>query len=192
MQEVFSKSNENTKSQGVVFEEFFNKHYQTFCCFAYSFVKDKEASEDIVQERFAKLWQQSIDFSHPLQVKSWMYKAVRNASLDWLKSQTTISKKHNGLAYLNSLETEDFKLQQIIRAEVLEEIFAVIDTLPPGCKRTFTMFYLEGKSLQKISKELNLSINTIKSQKAKGLSVLRQKLPPLSFLIALAFFENFN
>ena len=170
-----------------IFESLFNKHYQTLCSFAYGFVKNEQAAEDIVQDRFIKLWQQEIEFTHTQQVKSWLYTAVRNASLDWLRQQQRLQNKYNGHAYLQNMETETFKLQQMIRAEVLEEIYTVIDTLPPACHKVFTMFYLEGKNLRKIAEELNLSINTIKSHKAKGLAILRQKLPPIAFSMALMY-----
>ncbi len=70
----------------------------------------------------------------------------------------------------------EYKLQEMIRAEVMEEIYRGIETLPAGCRKVFAMFYLEGKSLNSIAQELGISIHTVKNQKSKALATLRGKI----------------
>jgi RNA polymerase sigma factor (sigma-70 family) len=67
----------------------------------------------------------------------------------------------------------------------LREIYKAINTLPAQCRRIFKMLYIQGKSIKEISTELEISASTIRTQKSRGLAVLKQKVKffPLLFLI---------
>lgn len=168
------------------FESIFHEFYPLLCRFATGFITDTAAVEDIVQNSFTKLWHNPLNGNHPVQVKVWLYRVVRNACLDWLKKEKVAQRKHQGQAYFLALESEGYKLQEMIRAEVMEEIYRGIETLPPACRKVFEMFYFEGKSLNGIADELGLSVHTIKNQKSKALSTLRGKISLSSYLIILA------
>jgi RNA polymerase sigma-70 factor (ECF subfamily) len=64
----------------------------------------------------------------------------------------------------------------MIESELYHEIFIAINTLPPKCSQIFKMLYIEGKDYLQIARELNLSINTVRNQKARGILLLRQRL----------------
>jgi len=59
----------------------------------------------------------------------------------------------------------------------------MLNTLPPKCRQIFKMLYVQGKSYEEISQELNLSINNIRNQKARGLMLLKQRIALTIFSI---------
>ena len=84
---------------------------------------------------------------------------------------------------------EDYFLCQQIRADVVAELFDAIDELPDRCKEIFKRSYVDGQEERKIAEELNISLNTIKTQKQRAKSYLRGRLGDL-FVYAGMFFPG--
>ena len=112
-----------------------------------------------------------------------MYITVRNACLNYLKQAKRDSLNQKQLAYLTG-EKEEFVLNEMIRAEVLKEIMNEINNLPEQCGKVLKLGYLEGLRNQEIAKLMNISVHTVKNQKARAIQLLRVKLPDRN-LVAL-------
>lgn len=67
--------------------------------------------------------------------------------------------------------------------------FDAIDELPDRCKEIFKRSYVDGQEERKIAEELNISLNTIKTQKQRAKSYLRGRLGDL-FVYAGMFFPG--
>jgi RNA polymerase sigma-70 factor (ECF subfamily) len=89
---------------------------------------------------------------------------------------------------LNDNKEEDIirDEEDTIRAEFYAEIHNAIKTLPPECRKIFTMLYIEGKTVRETADELGLARSTIKTQKARGLAMLRKKIRPYLYCILVA------
>ena len=61
-----------------------------------------------------------------------------------------------------------------------------VDSLPPRQRDVFLKL-IEGKRLREIAKEMNVSFETVKTQKARGLDTLRKQMNPdvLLWLMAI-------
>ncbi|HKJ43262.1 MAG TPA: sigma-70 family RNA polymerase sigma factor, partial [Sunxiuqinia sp.] len=71
------------------FETLFKKYYNSLCHFSMKYVQDDFIAEDVVQEVFTKIWEDKRKIKIQGSVKSYLYTAVRNRSLNKLKSETT-------------------------------------------------------------------------------------------------------
>ena len=71
----------------------------------------------------------------------------------------------------------------VLKAEVWGEVYRAIASLPEGCRNVFKLSYLEGLKNQEIADELKISINTVKTQKARALELLKLRLKPEAFLL---------
>jgi len=167
-------------------------YYNPLCLFADRLLKDPVVAEDIVVESFTKLWHRRCDFEHVQNIKAFLYIAVRNASLNYLKQlkRETLSKKQ--LTYLSN-EKEDFILNEIIRAEVLQEIMQEIERLPEQCGKVLKMGYLEGLKNQEIADLLHISVHTVKNQKARAIQLLKIRLRDrdlMAFLFLCSLFTT--
>jgi RNA polymerase sigma-70 factor (family 1) len=167
------------------FNYFFNLLYPALTYYAFRILNDKFAAEDVVGESFVKIWERHSTFSHPKVIKSWMYTTVRNGCLNKLQQQQRTQAQQQLLARQLEDNHETYVLHEIIRAEVLRELYQNIETLPTACRQIFKMLYIQGKSVREIAEELELSISTIKNQKARGLALLRKRFPEFSIVFIL-------
>jgi RNA polymerase sigma-70 factor (family 1) len=165
------------------FEVFFKAHYQRLCFFAQTFLDDKEAAEDIVQESFLKYFDRQNNFESAIAALAFLYTTIRNACFNHLR-HLKIEKRFRQ-THSESADEEAFTLQTIIRSEALGEINRAIEALPNGCRTIFRLGYVEELKNQEIADFLHVSINTVKTQKARALQLLRLKLKQANFLILL-------
>lgn len=161
------------------FNYFFTTLYPALLYYSFRITDDKYASEEIVGDSFIKIWQRYNAFNHAKVIRSWLYTTVRHASIDWVKSQQrTRSIERN---FSSQAETCEMPVQyEIIHTEVLREIFNAIQVLPTRCQEVFKLLFIEGKTLRETAQLLGVSINTIKNQRARGLKLLKKRMPHLA------------
>lgn len=163
------------------FNFFFRLHYKALCLYSFRITGNQEVAEEMVQDAFIRLWERHENFNHPIVLKSFLYTVCRNGSLNWLRSQKRETLNIKQLAYISS-EIEPDMQHNMIAAETYAEIYRAINMLPPQCKKIFRMLFFEGKNFRQVAKELNLSVSTVRNQKARALMLLKQKVP-LNLLI---------
>jgi len=170
---------------GLAEKDLFDKHYKGMCYFAYTLVGDYTLAEDFVQDAFIAYFGKKEQISSQESiVKSYLYSSVKNSIFNWQRRNRVQEKywEKTGFTELDDIDIDN----AIIEAEVMEEIDKIIKELPDACRMIFQLSYLEGLSNQQIADELNLSINTIKTQKRRGLQHLRSRLSPEYFLILIS------
>ena len=157
------------------FNFFYKEYYDTLCYYSFQIIKDEQEADGIVVQAFMKLWERHSQFDNLASIRSFLYKATRNASLNWIRKEKNENKKAVDFAYLNQ-ENENTIADKMIELEFYREIFATLRSLPPNCRKIFEMIYLHGKSFEQISQELNLTESTIRSQKARALMLIRRRI----------------
>ena len=171
------------------FEILFNDHYSRLCAYAYNFLKEQEGSEEVVQEVFFKLWVNRTDIVIQTSMESYLYRSVRNASLNLIKHINIREKykQHNQEAITYS-EQED---RDPVNASELElKIRSSIDQLPEQRKKIFILSRYEQLKYKEIAEQLGISVKTVENQMGKALKFLRTELAEYLPLIAL-FFHHF-
>ncbi|MDN3669492.1 RNA polymerase sigma-70 factor [Echinicola jeungdonensis] len=165
-----------------VFKALFHDYYPGLLKFAEGFVFDKEVCEDIVQNIFVYIWEQAEYLNITTSFKSYLYKAVKNRCLNYLRS-LKIEDKHNLLYLEASLNESPVDWED---SEIPQKIEMAIEGLPPKMAEIFRLKYMEEKSLREIATQLDVSENTIKTQllraKDKLRGILRESLDLNFFL----------
>lgn len=156
-----------------VFERIYRTYYAALRFFATKYVGDEE-SEDIVESLFLRLWKQKKVLTTEMHLKAFLYQAIRNACLDFIKIQGRIQKRH-GL-WLGQCEgIEQDYLHDLIHTEVLAELYRAIHNLPSQCKHVIQLGFVEGLSNEEIAQTLGLSVQTVKNHKVRALKILKQQ-----------------
>lgn len=155
------------------FKYIFDIHFNSLCAFAKRYLSDVSQAEDVVQESFIGLWEKREDFNHINAAKAFLYTSVRNKCLNILKHKTVIIKHEEEL--ILQLESDQFFTEHIIEEETFNKLLFEINLLPQSCKE-ITMLALNGLKNSEIAEELNISINTVKTQKKIAFSKLRHKM----------------
>ncbi len=151
----------------------FYQYHTALCIFAEKLVQDRTEAEDIVEDVFIKLWQKEPDFSQYKNIKAVLYLTVKNACLDHIKKRRRDNEKLNGFTYTLQQETESFILLEIVRAEVLRNLYAALENLPVERRNVMQLIYVEGWESNKVAEHLDISIHTVKKHRLRGIKDLR-------------------
>ncbi len=163
------------KGEEQAFSRVFFWHYKPLCLFAAKFVPDLEDAKDIVSAVMLKLWENRPDFESLRQLKAYLYQAVHNGCANFRSAASHAGERQ--LEFTQRQETlQASYLHEITRAEAMMQLYRAIDALPEQAGKIINMTYLQEKSNQEAADALNLSVNTVKFQKRRGLALLRQLL----------------
>jgi len=172
-------SKKNTIAYPKDFEKIFTTYYKSLCLFANSYIKNMTTAEDIVEDAFIKLWEKRNEIHHEQAIYAWLCTTTRNHALNVLRSQKNIAIKKENVLLTSSPEDKADQLDRMMRAELVTELHRLIHELPPQCSKVLSKLYIDDKSVAETAAELELSVNTVKSHKARGVELLRHKLRPL-------------
>lgn len=160
------------------FEHLFMSLYPGMCSIADRYLNDEIQSKDIVQEAFIKLWGKREEFQDIVSVKSYLYTAVRNLCLNYIRDHR---KTMEIPGVLPDRAEPDFK-SLIIEEEAIRALYAAIDRLPAQTSRVIRMS-LKGLKNQAIAEELGISVNSVKTLKYNALHTLRKELQGSAWLL---------
>ncbi|MGK6352576.1 RNA polymerase sigma-70 factor [Parapedobacter sp. DT-150] len=163
----------------------FERYYTRLCDFARRFLGDVDAVEDVVQDVFVAYIERSASTSNrPESIRSYLYQSVKNACLNRLRSNKVAERYESN--HESPVIEERHALTAMIHAEVIGEIHQALRQLPEGCRMVIRLGFFEGLNNPQIAHELNISVNTVKSQKQRAVSLLRAYLSPQALSILLS------
>ena len=156
-------------------KEVYEEHFTALKYFAMRYVKDEEVACDLLQDVFVKLWEKGDRFENEMQLKTYLYRVVRNHCLTYIRDTHRKEKRMEGFEVE---ETEESFVHQMIEAEIYALINDIFEELPDACRNVY-MKSLEGKSHKEIAEELHIAITTIKKHKTNANNYLRGRLKDL-------------
>lgn len=170
------------------FEEVFNRYWSKVYGMAYSRVRSREASEEIVQSLFICLWDKRASLAIN-NLSFYLTTAVRNRAYDFIESQLVRKKYWDYYKRFIPQQAQTTE-QDVVFNELVKAIEEKLELLPEKSKRVFMLNRMEGRSIQEIATILNLSEKAIQYHLTKSTKELRVHLKDymVSVVICLQLF----
>lgn len=157
------------------FEMIFRTYYQPLCRHAYSFLKDKEEAEEVVQAAFINFWEKRSSLAIETSLKSYLYRMIRNSCFNVIKHEKV--KQQHVAHELAVMEVSHESVSQNVQANELEiKIADAMKTLPEQCRLVFQLSRFEELKYQEIADQLQISIKTVENHMGKALKLMRVQL----------------
>lgn len=180
-----------------VYRQLFFKYHGRLVLYSNKFLNDIELSRDVVQEVFFQLWKNPDLLLTDYSIKSYLFKAVKNGSLNNLRHLKVIHNSGDNLTYdpnktdYNAFNEDDDPLSTLLEFELLEKVEKIIDNLPEKCRLVFKLSRQEQLKNKEIAEELGISVKMVEKQMSKALKVFRKELAEylLSVVIILSTFS---
>ena len=172
------------ESLGMLYRHF----YKALAGYALQLVGEEAVAEDMVQEVMAATWQQRRTFRTEGLLKAYLFNAVRNECINHLRHAQVQQRHITNIEqhYREMHTTADGELTEH-KEELYRQLFMAIDHMPQKQREVFLQI-MEGKKNNEIANALQVSINTVKKMRQRGMDRLRQMLNPeaIALLISLA------
>lgn len=174
------------------FEEIYKFYCDRLFYFAQSYLGNKEASEETVQDIFVKIWEIRKSLDPEKSFGSFLFTVTKNDILNKFK------KRKHEKAYAEHLrhhmETVHNKTEiDIYLNETKQIIDKAVASMPPQRQKIFILSRENGLSYKEIAEQLNIGEKTIETHIRLALKNVRKALSsgeiilPLFFTLSLSF-----
>jgi len=128
---------------------------------AYSFLRDREAAEDVTQEVFIKVWRALSGFDGRASLSTWIYTIARNTSLSALRAR----RPQSSLSDPEVMEAVE-AIDPVPSADVMVDratVLRLVDQLPAKQRQVIMLFYMEAQSHEEVAAMLAMPVGTVKT-----------------------------
>lgn len=157
------------------FEILFKKYYQLLTRFAWRYVKSNAVAEEIVQEVFTELWAGKENWYVSGSLRPFLYKAVKNNCLNYLKHQK-IKHQYDAEWVDETIYPEKPVYDECREQEIRTAIRDAVEELPIRSKMTYKLHRHDGLTYSEIAEVMDVSVKTVESQMSRTLKILRKRL----------------
>lgn len=161
------------------------RHTRSIYSVAYRMTGNQQDAEEILQETFLRAYRSLHRFELRSSFATWLYRIAVNRALDFLKAK----KMTDAYQIADQAEENERAVQvpstnpgperQLLSSEARQKIAHAMGQLTPAERAAFTMRHMEGRSIEEISKTLNVRASAAKNSIFRAVQKVRQELEPL-------------
>lgn len=139
-------------------------------CLRYS--NNYNDAQDILQEGFVKIFHKIEQFSNKGAFEGWMRRIMVNTALEKYRSRLNHVIPEENMSKYDDVEQYDNINEELTHKELLK----LVQELSPKYRVVFNLYAIEGYSHKEISKQLNITEGTSKSNLSRARAILQEKV----------------
>lgn len=157
------------------FKELFWQYYDCLLYFSNSFVKCKEAAEEIVEDVFVSVWNKRKTLPGISNLRTYLYVATKNLSINHLQRSGYPFEDLDQLdVYLISPAPSPEHI--IIASEMQQAINKAVGELPPRCRIIYKLVKEDGLRYKEVADILQISPRTVENHIATALRKIAKEI----------------
>lgn len=163
---------QDRKAQRMLYEQYGGKLF----AITLRYMKNREEAEDVVQEVWIRIFSHLGSFRFDCPLEAWLKRIAINTSIRALQKQP----QWKGFQDTDGLEIAVSHEMSALDQLTVEELRAVIQQLPDGCRTVFNLYAVEGYKHHEIATLLGISEGTSKSQYFRAKALLQKEVKSIS------------
>ncbi len=157
------------------FRKIYDEYHRRLYGIAFKYLKSKELAEDAVHDVFVKLWNHRKELDEKGSLKGFLFTSVKNHVLNMIRDHKKEVQKNQKYATLKPVKKNNTEAD--ITLQNYKRVFeAGLQELPKGKRKIFNMKMEHDVSNKDIAQELDISVNTVKSQYYKASQFIKDHL----------------
>ena len=157
------------------FESLFRSSYVSLVRYAKTLLKDQDASEEIVQDLFFRIWQDRGKIKIESSLNGYLFRSVHNRCLHFIE-HSRIVEKHAEEMLFRQPESSESPSDILNYKELQAKIATILEKLPERCGQIFYMNRFEGLKYNEIAEKLSVSVKTVEANMGRALKEFRKEL----------------
>lgn len=153
------------------FKEIYARYWRKLFSAAFKRLKNKDLSEEIVQELFTNLWVKRHSLHLENGVAAYLYTSVSHYVIDYYRKELVREKYRQQFKVIHN-DMDNSTEESILLKDLTETIESEISQLPDKCRSVFELSRKEHKSNKEIALYLGISEKTVENHLTKALKKL--------------------
>ncbi len=158
------------------FRELFDEYHRQLYGVAFTYLHNKELSEDAVQDVFIKLWNGRAKLDPYRSIEGFLFTIMKNHVLTMIRSDKRRIQKKITYGFQKSARDVNLVEEAIIFSESEEIFLRALEELPAGKREVFRLRSQDGFTVRQVAKKLKIKENTVKSQYYEASKFIREYL----------------
>ncbi len=142
--------------------------------YIFRLVGEYALAEDILQEVFIIIYRKIRWLENPNLFRAWCYRIASRETFKHLKKEKRWSEQLRDEEILEKVPVKTS--EEIYEPELIEKLPTLMSEVSPASRAVLILHYLDETPLSEVAEILNISLGTVKSRLAYGLTNLRQKI----------------
>lgn len=163
------------------FDLIYELYWERLFMYAYKIFGDKAICEDVVQEVFIKLWENSSK-REIQQLEPYLFRAVKYQISNAIRNLKQTSQIDQVLALLPTVSAADSLLEL---KETTASINHSVAQLPEKCRQIYILSREEQLSNKEIAHKLNISVRTVEAHLYKALKAIKSNMGEVYFWVGM-------
>ncbi|MDQ3324072.1 MAG: sigma-70 family RNA polymerase sigma factor [Acidobacteriota bacterium] len=161
------------------FEELVRRYQRPITAYVYRMLNNYDASLDVTQEVFIKVYNSLNRYSSDYKFSTWLYRIAHNAAIDYMRknsvSQQSIEAENADGSYQLQIESPNpSPEQERERSEWRREIESVVKCLPTVYRELILLRHAQDLSYDEIAEITNLPLGTVKNRLFRAREMMRE------------------
>jgi RNA polymerase sigma-70 factor (ECF subfamily) len=156
------------------FATLYDRHSRAAFSLAYRMMGERQASEDLMQDAFLKVWRSASSYrAERGSVRTWILSIVHNRGIDQIRSQASRRRTQDKIEASAPRSQPSEAFAETLRNSQRDQVREALDTLPPEQLKILELAYFSGYTHVEISDLLRLPLGTVKGRMRLGLKKIR-------------------
>jgi RNA polymerase sigma-70 factor (ECF subfamily) len=156
------------------FATLYDRHSRAAFSLAYRMMGERQASEDVMQDAFLKVWRSAKSYrAERGSVRTWILSIVHNRGIDQIRSQASRRRTQDKIEASAPRSQPSEAFAETLRNSQRDQVREALDTLPPEQLKILELAYFSGYTHVEISDLLRLPLGTVKGRMRLGLKKIR-------------------
>ncbi|HXG83842.1 MAG TPA: sigma-70 family RNA polymerase sigma factor [Pyrinomonadaceae bacterium] len=161
------------------FEELVRRYQRPITAYVYRMLNNYDASLDVTQEVFIKVYNSLNRYSSDYKFSTWLYRIAHNAAIDYMRknsvSQQSIEAENADGSYQLQIECPNpSPEQERERSEWRREIESVVKCLPTVYRELILLRHSQDLSYDEIAEITGLPLGTVKNRLFRAREMMRE------------------
>ena len=161
------------------FEELVRRYQRPITGYVYRMLNNYDASLDVTQEVFIKVYNSLERYSSEYKFSTWIYRIAHNAAIDYMRrnsvNQQSIEAENADGTYQLQIESpQPNPEQERERSEWRTEIETVVKCLPQVYRELILLRHAQDLSYDEIAEVTNLPLGTVKNRLFRAREMMRE------------------
>jgi len=168
------------------FEELVRRYQRPITAYVYRMLNNYDASLDVTQEVFIKVYNSLRRYSSEYKFSTWLYRIAHNAAIDYMRKNSVVrqsieAENADGSFQLQIESPNPSPEQERERAEWRREIESVVKCLPTVYRELILLRHGQDLSYDEIAEITNLPLGTVKNRLFRAREMMREMFADRGF-----------